>query len=85
MESVEVAFSVPKPLFERAGDLTWRVKVSCSRLFALALEEYLRRQENRDPLAQINAAYADEPDPTEQTLHRRIVESELVTERREPE
>jgi hypothetical protein len=59
------------------------MKVSRSRLFVLALEDYIRRQQNQELLAQINAAYADEPAPAEQALrrksrrsHRRIVEGE---------
>ncbi|MGH7901934.1 MAG: hypothetical protein ACRENZ_09375 [Thermodesulfobacteriota bacterium] len=59
------------------------MRVSRSRLFGLALEDYIRRRQNRKLLAQINTAYADELDPTEKALrrksqrqHRRIVEGE---------
>ena len=83
MENVKTAVSVRKTLFDQAEDLARKLKVSRSRLFALALEDYIRRQQNQDLLAQINAAYADERDATEQTLrrkarrsHRRIVEGE---------
>jgi metal-responsive CopG/Arc/MetJ family transcriptional regulator len=83
MESVKTAISIQKPLFEQAEDLARKMKVSRSRLFVMALEDYLRRQQNRDLLAQINAAYADEPDPAERTLrrksrrqHRKVVEGE---------
>jgi len=83
MQTVKTAISLHKSLFEQAEDLARKLKVSRSRLFVLALEDYLKRQENRELLAQINAAYADEPDATEQTLrrmhrrqHRRIVEGE---------
>ncbi|MBM3145918.1 MAG: hypothetical protein FJ010_13315 [Chloroflexi bacterium] len=55
--------------------------VSRSRLFVLALEDFIQRQQSRELLMRINAAYADEPDPTEKALrrkarrhHRRIVE-----------
>jgi len=83
MENVKTAISIQKALFDQAEDLARKMKVSRSRLFVLALEDYLRRQQNRELLAQINAAYADEPDPSEQTLrrkskrqHRKIVEGE---------
>ena len=83
MENVKTAISIQKSLFDQAEDLARKMKVSRSRLFVLALEDYLRRQQNRELLAQINAAYADEPDPSEQTLrskskrqHRKIVEGE---------
>ncbi|MBK9230331.1 MAG: hypothetical protein IPO15_05525 [Anaerolineae bacterium] len=47
------------------------------------MEDYIHRQQNRELLAKINAAYADEPNPAEDTLrqaarrtHRRTVEGE---------
>ncbi len=83
MQNVKTAISIQKSLFEQAEALARRMQISRSRLFVLALEDYIHRQQNRELLAQINAAYADEPDPAEQTLlrqsrhtHRRIVEGE---------
>lgn len=83
MQSVKTAISIQRSLFEQAEALADKMKVSRSRLFVLALEEYLHRQQNRELLAQINAAYTDEPDPTEMNLrretrrhHRHLVEGE---------
>ena len=83
MENIKTAVSIRKPLFEQAEDLARKLKVSRSRLFVMALEDYLRRQQNQELLAQINTAYADEPDPAEQSLrrklkrqHRKVVEGE---------
>jgi metal-responsive CopG/Arc/MetJ family transcriptional regulator len=83
MQSIKTAISIQKSLFEQAENLARRMKVSRSRLFVLALEDYLHRQQNRELLTQINAAYANELDPAEKTLrrkvrrtHRRIVEGE---------
>mgnify|MGYP005833397831 CR=1 FL=1 len=83
MQSVKTAISIHRSLFEQAEDLARKMNVSRSRLFVLALEDYIRRQQNRELLAQINAAYANEPDWPEQALHRaakrthrRIVEGE---------
>ena len=83
MNSIKTAISIQKALFEQAEDLARKLKVSRSRLFALALEDYLRRQENQELLTQINAAYTDELDSAEETLrrkarrtHRQIVEGE---------
>lgn len=83
MQSVKTAISIQRSLFEQAEDLARKMNVSRSRLFVLALEDYIRRQQNRELLAQINAAYANEPDRPEQALHRaakrthrRIVEGE---------
>lgn len=48
------------------------MKVSRSRLMALALEEFIRRHQNRQLLEKINAAYEDDPDEEEQDLYRRL-------------
>ena len=83
MRTVKTAVSLQKPLFEQAEELAHRMRVSRSRLFVLALEDYIHRQQNRELLAQVNAAYSGEPDQAEKTLrrkarktHRRIVEGE---------
>jgi metal-responsive CopG/Arc/MetJ family transcriptional regulator len=83
VDTVKTAISIQKPLFEQAEDLARKLNVSRSRLFGLALEEFIRRRENRELLEQINAAYADEPESAELTVqrkvrqsHRRMVEGE---------
>ena len=83
MQTVKTAISIQESLFEQAETLARQMKISRSRLFVLALEDYIRRQQDRELFAQINAAYADEPDAAEQTLrhqmkstHRRTVEGE---------
>ncbi len=83
MPSIKTAISIQKSLFEQAEELASKMKVSRSHFFVLALEDYINRLRNRELLAQINVAYADKPDPTEQILrqksrrqHRRIVEGE---------
>lgn len=83
MENIKTAISIHKSLFDQADILARKMKVSRSRLFVLALEDFIREQENKELLAKINAAYAGEPDKAEQTLrrkakktHRRIVEGQ---------
>jgi antitoxin MazE6 len=71
MQNVKTAISIQKSLFDQAEKIARKMKVSRSRLFALALEDYIHREQNRELLAQINAAYADEPDSTEKILHRK--------------
>jgi metal-responsive CopG/Arc/MetJ family transcriptional regulator len=83
MQNIKTAISLHKKLFEQAEELAQKKKVSRSRIFVLAMEEYLRRQENRDLLGRINQVYADDPDSAEKTLrrksrrsHRRVVEGQ---------
>jgi len=68
MEYVKTAISVKKSLFDEADNLARQMKVPRSRLFVLALEEYIKRQQNRELLEKFNAAYADEPDSAELEL-----------------
>jgi len=83
MESIKTAISIEKSLFTQANVLARKMKVSRSRLFVLALEDFIREQENRELLEKINAVYADEPDQLEKVLrqktrksHRRLVEGQ---------
>jgi metal-responsive CopG/Arc/MetJ family transcriptional regulator len=81
MTHVKTAISLPKPLFDEVASLAKELKIPRSRLFALALEEYIRRHHNHRLLDQINVAYDDEPDADERAClqimrrrHRQIVE-----------
>ena len=81
MSNIKTAISLKESLFEQVEALAQEMKVSRSRLFVLALEDYLRRHQNRQLLERINQAYCDAPDATEQKRlrktrrqHRRIVE-----------
>jgi metal-responsive CopG/Arc/MetJ family transcriptional regulator len=83
MESIKTAISIEKSLFAQANALARKMKVTRSRLFVLALEDFIQEQQNRDLLEKINAVYSDEPDETEKLLrrkarksHRRLVEGQ---------
>jgi metal-responsive CopG/Arc/MetJ family transcriptional regulator len=75
MEYIKTAISIQKSLFDQAERLSRQMKVPRSRVFALALEEYLQRQQNLELLAQFNAAYADEPTPAERTLREKSLKA----------
>jgi hypothetical protein len=83
MANVKTAVSLRKLLFEQAETLAREMNIPRSRLFALALEEFISRHESRQLLERINAAYDDSPDPSERALrrrmrrqHRRVVDGE---------
>lgn len=83
MESIRIAISIDKALFVRANALARKLKVSRSRLFVIALEDFIREQENRELLEKINAVYENEPDEPEKILrrksrksHRRLIEGQ---------
>ena len=83
MANIKTAVSLEKSLFEQAESIARQMKLSRSRLFALALEDFIRRHQNEELLQQINDAYQDEPDTEEQArlrgmsrTHRKVVEGE---------
>jgi metal-responsive CopG/Arc/MetJ family transcriptional regulator len=83
MQAVKTAISIDKNLFDQADKIARTMKVSRSKLFVIALQDFIEHQKNKEMLAQINAAYGDEPDAIEQTIrkavrrqHRRIVDGE---------
>ena len=83
MQAIKTAISIEKDLFDQAEKMAHSMRVSRSKLFVIALRDFIEHQKNRELLARINAAYADEPDTSERVLrqksrrlHRRMVEGE---------
>lgn len=83
MANIKTAISIQDTLFEQVEQLASDLKVPRSRIFALAVEEYLKRQENLRLLAKVNEAYEGAPDTGEQNRlghmkasQRRILEGE---------
>ncbi len=65
MAGVKTAISVEKTLFEQVNQLAKEMHVSRSRLFVIAVTDYLKKCENQKLLAKINAAYDDFPNVEE--------------------
>lgn len=83
MTNVKTAVSLQKSLFEQAEALADELHISRSRLFSLALEDFIQRSHNQQLLEKLNTAYVDGTDSKERTLrhrmrrqHRRLVEGE---------
>ena len=72
MANVKTAISIQQSLFEQAEALARELHISRSRLFALAVEDFMQRYENQRILERINDAYADTTTPEEQALLRRM-------------
>ena len=75
METVKTAISIDKSLFRQANALATKMKVSRSRLFVIALEDYMRQLESLEILEKINAVYSGEPDEEEKELLRKMKHS----------
>jgi len=69
MSIVKTAVSIPEDVFERAETLARALRTSRSRLYALAIEEYVRRHEEQRLVERINAA-CDDPQTEEALLAR---------------
>ena len=83
MPTVKTAISLRQSLFDQVDALAREMQTSRSRLFVLAMEEFIERYQNQRLLQEINAAYGDMPEPAEQDLlrsmrrqHRQLVEGQ---------
>jgi len=84
MANVKTDISLRKSLLEEAEAVAREMKVSRSRLFMMALEDFIQRHQNKKLLEKLNAAYQDdEPDEEERArldqmrrYHRTLVEGE---------
>ena len=70
MAKTRTTISIPESLFERVDALASRSQVPRSRLFVLAVEEYLQKIENQDLFQAINAACDDSPTPEEEARRK---------------
>lgn len=66
--TVKTAVSLDRGLFQAGELLADDMRVSRSRLYAMALEDYVRRHENRRLLEQINSACQEGADTSERGL-----------------
>jgi metal-responsive CopG/Arc/MetJ family transcriptional regulator len=81
MASIKTAISIREHLFEQVETLARELNISRSRVFVLAVEEFIHRYQNRQLLERINQAYDDLPDSNERTYqsktrqaHQNVVE-----------
>jgi metal-responsive CopG/Arc/MetJ family transcriptional regulator len=73
MTNVKTAISLDKSIFEEVDALAREMKVSRSRVFVMALENFIRDHQDRQLFDKINQAVADAPpDKTEQKQLQQI-------------
>jgi metal-responsive CopG/Arc/MetJ family transcriptional regulator len=68
MTSIKTAISIEESLYEEVTALANAMKIPRSKLFALAMEEFLRRKKQRQLVESVNEAYADGLDESEQIM-----------------
>jgi metal-responsive CopG/Arc/MetJ family transcriptional regulator len=67
---MKIAVSIPEDLFDSAETLGRRLKVSRSRLYAMALGEFLARHQGRKVTNRLNAVYGAEESRMESRLRQ---------------
>ncbi len=68
MATVKTAISMPEGLFKELEAAAEEMQLSRSKVFALAVKEFLRERDNRRMLEQLNRVYGVEPDEEESNL-----------------
>ena len=83
MPGVKTAISLNEELLIKVSRLADDLHVSRSKVFTLAVQDYLKKQENQSFLAQLNEAYEDFPSEEERGIsksmrikHNNIIEQE---------
>ena len=60
MATVKTAVSLDKPLFQKTSRLARKMKLSRSRLVALALDEFMRRRDDEEIVKRLNEVYGEQ-------------------------
>jgi metal-responsive CopG/Arc/MetJ family transcriptional regulator len=70
MTIVKTAVSIESELFKKAEDTAEKLNISRSRLFQLALENYIRQYENLSILDKLNSVYSEKISEHEQDFQK---------------
>jgi len=75
MTNIKTAISIDKPLFKEVEALAKELEVSRSRLFSLAVSDFIQRRKNHELLEAINNSLQDSPDLEEDQIIKRMKSS----------
>lgn len=78
MSGIKTAISLEENLFNKVNALANEMHVSRSKLFTLAVKEFLKKQENNKLLAQLNEAYGDSPSEEETGISNAMHEKQRL-------
>ena len=82
--SVKTAISMQEELFKEVNKLAGELHVSRSRLFVMAVQDFIKKKESQNLLSQINNAFSDHPDSEEINIQRKMREKQSKKLEREP-
>jgi metal-responsive CopG/Arc/MetJ family transcriptional regulator len=63
MPNIKTGISIEKPIFDQVNELAQNLNISRSRLFVIAVQEFIQRHKNMELLQAINEAYDDLQEP----------------------
>ena len=69
-QAIKTAISIDKETYDEAENLAQEMKVLRSKLFVIAMKEFIEHRKNKTLLEQINATYALEPTAEERALRK---------------
>jgi metal-responsive CopG/Arc/MetJ family transcriptional regulator len=69
---MKTAISIDDRLLQQADDTARLLGLSRSRLFAVAIRDFLQRQRQEQMLLRLNEIYTDQPEPSEKRLLRGV-------------
>jgi metal-responsive CopG/Arc/MetJ family transcriptional regulator len=81
--SVKTAISLQKDLFKEVNTLARELHISRSKLFVLAVQDFIKKNQSRKLLAQINKAFDDQPDSEETEVQNKMRNKQLKRVERE--
>ncbi|MEA3428551.1 MAG: ribbon-helix-helix domain-containing protein [Thermodesulfobacteriota bacterium] len=82
--SVKTAISMREELFEEVDKLAEELHVSRSKLFVMAVQEYIKKYESKKLLSQINDAFSDHPDSEENAIQGKMRQKHAKMSERDP-
>ncbi len=84
MPGVKTAISIDNELFKKVNKIAQDLQVSRSRVFTLAVLDFIKKQENISLLAQLNEAYQEQPTEEEENIIKSMRKSRRQMSEQEP-
>ena len=82
--SVKTAISMQEELFKEVNKLAGELHVSRSRLFVMAVQDFIKKKESHNFLSKINNAFSDHPDSEEIKIQSNMRKKQAKKLEREP-
>jgi len=82
--SVKTAISIQEELFKKVNQLASELHVSRSKLFGMAVQDFINKKESQNLLSQINNAFSDHPNPEDVDIQTSMRKKQAKQLEREP-